>query len=138
MKKLAAKGKTIICTIHQPSSQVFSMFDQVCLLAEGRMAFIGSTSNAMTFLADMGHVCPEHFNPADFYIRTLAVYPGKEEESKKNISAICDAFANSPQYESMEEKVLDEIARYEFLASTSSKHSTSGSSDSVRLHFIGH
>jgi len=28
LKKLAARGKTVICTIHQPSSQVYAMFDR--------------------------------------------------------------------------------------------------------------
>ena len=28
LKEMAEKGKTIICTIHQPSSPVFAMFDQ--------------------------------------------------------------------------------------------------------------
>ncbi len=49
MKNLAKKGKTIICTIHQPSSEIFEMFDKLCLLAEGRLAFIGSLPNAYNF-----------------------------------------------------------------------------------------
>ena len=28
LKNLAAKGHTILCTIHQPSSEVYDMFDQ--------------------------------------------------------------------------------------------------------------
>ncbi len=46
MKKLAENGKTIICTIHQPSSEIFQKFDRLCLLAEGRLAYIGKTSEA--------------------------------------------------------------------------------------------
>ena len=42
-------GKTIVCTIHQPSSQVFAMFDRVLLMAEGRVAFLGETNEAMDF-----------------------------------------------------------------------------------------
>lgn len=50
MKDMAARGKTILCTIHQPSTEVFLMFDQLMLLAEGRLAYIGSSSGAMEFL----------------------------------------------------------------------------------------
>ncbi|KAJ7318621.1 ATPase [Desmophyllum pertusum] len=28
LQQLAAQGRTIICTIHQPSSQVYAMFDR--------------------------------------------------------------------------------------------------------------
>jgi ABC-type multidrug transport system ATPase subunit len=51
MKNLAQKGKTIICTIHQPSSEIFEMFDRLCLLAEGRLAYIGDLPKAVGFFA---------------------------------------------------------------------------------------
>ncbi|VDN44549.1 unnamed protein product [Gongylonema pulchrum] len=37
-------GKTIICTIHQPASDIFEMFDRVLFLANGRVAFLGSSN----------------------------------------------------------------------------------------------
>jgi ABC-type multidrug transport system ATPase subunit len=49
LKDMAAKGKTVVCTIHQPSSEVFEVFDQIMLLADGRTAFLGSTSECMQF-----------------------------------------------------------------------------------------
>ena len=49
MQKLAQQGRTIISTIHQPSSQVFQMFDKLFLLAEGRVAFSGSLEEAKLF-----------------------------------------------------------------------------------------
>ena len=49
MKSLAQNGKTIICTIHQPSSELFEMFDKICLMSEGRLAFIGDKSKANDF-----------------------------------------------------------------------------------------
>ncbi len=49
MKELAKRGKTIICTIHQPSSEIYELFDQLCLLAEGRLAYIGNLRNVNEF-----------------------------------------------------------------------------------------
>ena len=39
----------IMCTIHQPSSQLIAMFDQVLLLAEGRVAFFGQPKESLNF-----------------------------------------------------------------------------------------
>lgn len=49
MKNMATQGKTILCTIHQPSSEVFPMFDKLLLLAEGRVAYMGSSAGATEF-----------------------------------------------------------------------------------------
>jgi ABC-type multidrug transport system ATPase subunit len=126
MKTMAAKGKTVLCTIHQPSSQVFAMFDQLCLLAEGRTAYMGKATEALPFLEKMKFVCPEHFNPADFIIKTLAVYPGREEESRRSIKKICDAFAVSPQAKDLEKNVRVEVKGSNFLQlSVSSSDSVS-------------
>jgi ABC-type multidrug transport system ATPase subunit len=51
MKKLVEKGKTIICTIHQPSSEIFSKFNKLYLLAEGRVAYLGDSKDAPAYFA---------------------------------------------------------------------------------------
>lgn len=49
--RLTKQGTTILCTIHQPSSQLFAMFHKVLLLADGRISFIGSPHEAVTFFS---------------------------------------------------------------------------------------
>ena len=49
MKELASRGKTIICTIHQPSSEIFERFDRLFLMAEGSLAYTGDLINANHF-----------------------------------------------------------------------------------------
>lgn len=41
LKKLANNGITIVITIHQPSSQVYDMFDKLCLMACGKVVYFG-------------------------------------------------------------------------------------------------
>lgn len=48
---LTKKGTTIMCTIHQPSSQIFDMFHSVLLLTEGRICFNGRPSEAISFFS---------------------------------------------------------------------------------------
>ena len=49
MKKMAAEGKTIVCTIHQPSSEIYNLFGSLILLTEGRIAYMGTTKRVLSF-----------------------------------------------------------------------------------------
>uniref|UniRef100_A0A1B0D1T3 Uncharacterized protein n=1 Tax=Phlebotomus papatasi TaxID=29031 RepID=A0A1B0D1T3_PHLPP len=99
LQDLARRGTAIICTIHQPSSELFAMFHEVMLLAEGRVAFMGPPNNALGFFAEHGYVCPDAYNPADFMIGLLATYPGDENSSRRTAHRVCDLFAVSPMAE---------------------------------------
>lgn len=107
MMNLAASGKTIICTIHQPSTSIFKKFDTLCLLSEGRVAYFGPREQCVGFFSDLGYVCPTTFNPADFYIKELAILPTTREASLKKAAAICDAFDDSEQNKVVQEAIKD-------------------------------
>lgn len=95
LKKLSVKGKTIMITIHQPSSELYALFDKLMLMAEGRVAFLGSPHEATTFFETLHAPCPTNYNPADFYVQMLAVVPGHEAQSLDTIRRICDAYSSS-------------------------------------------
>jgi len=97
LKKLAREGRTVVCTIHQPSSHIFSMFDSILLMAEGKTAWLGSPDDAYNFFSTCGHPCPDRYNPADHFIQVLAVVPGMEESCRENIGIICQSYQQSSQ-----------------------------------------
>jgi len=72
MRSLASLGHTIICTIHQPSSEIWSKFDQFMLLAQGSVCYMGEASKAVAYFESIGYPCPPLFNPADFIINMVA------------------------------------------------------------------
>lgn len=43
LKKLASTGCTIIFTMYQSSTEVFGLFDRICLLSNGNTLFFGET-----------------------------------------------------------------------------------------------
>ncbi|GAU97405.1 hypothetical protein RvY_08711-1 [Ramazzottius varieornatus] len=108
VKNLAARGKTVVCTIHQPSSSVFAVFDKFMLLAEGRVAFLGPRVDDIPFFNSIGIHVPEDYNPADFFVHQLAIIPGHEDECRAKAKEICDKFAVSDLGISMKNRV-DEL-----------------------------
>ncbi|VVC34098.1 ABC transporter-like,P-loop containing nucleoside triphosphate hydrolase,AAA+ ATPase domain,ABC [Cinara cedri] len=68
---LAKQGRTVVCTIHQPSSSLFHMFDQVYMLAKGSCIYNGTPRQLVPFLAQVGHVCKPTHNPADYIFEVL-------------------------------------------------------------------
>ncbi|KAG2321703.1 hypothetical protein Bca52824_014916 [Brassica carinata] len=62
------KGKTVVTSIHQPSSRVFQMFDTVLLLSEGRCLFVGKGRDAMAYFDSVGFSPAFPMNPADFLL----------------------------------------------------------------------
>jgi ABC-type multidrug transport system ATPase subunit/ABC-type multidrug transport system permease subunit len=72
MKALARGGRTVVCTIHQPSFQVFEMFDWLIMLDQGRVAYNGEVSRLCKHLAELGAKCPAYVNPADHFMALLS------------------------------------------------------------------
>ncbi|XP_014614696.1 PREDICTED: ATP-binding cassette sub-family G member 1-like isoform X2 [Polistes canadensis] len=68
LKQLALEGRTIICTIHQPSASLFDMIDHLYIVAEGYCVYTGGTHNLVPYLSSLGLRCPTHYNPTDFII----------------------------------------------------------------------
>lgn len=42
LNKLAKSGRTIVATIHQPSSEIFSSFDRLIIMVQGNLVYQGS------------------------------------------------------------------------------------------------
>ncbi|MEW5315593.1 MAG: hypothetical protein WDW38_007010 [Sanguina aurantia] len=73
LKRLAdAKACTVVCTIHQPQSKIFKLFDHLLLLKMGSIVYSGSAQSALTFFAESGFPVPVHENPADHFLDVIS------------------------------------------------------------------
>ncbi|GFP81527.1 ABC transporter g family member 14 [Phtheirospermum japonicum] len=68
VKGLASGGRTVITTIHQPSSRLYHMFDKVVLLSEGCPVYYGPASAALDYFSSIGFSTSVTVNPADLLL----------------------------------------------------------------------
>ncbi|EGZ08256.1 ABC transporter-like protein [Phytophthora sojae] len=74
LRRLAVhEGRTVVATIHQPSSEVFALFDRLELLADGATIYQGKATNVVQYFANCGYECPTFMNPADFFMEKIVV-----------------------------------------------------------------
>lgn len=95
LRKLASSGRTIVSTIHQPRSNIYTMFDFLCLLSEGQVMYFGPAADAVTYFAGLNFRCPPQFNPADYFLDLISVDPRNplaEEKSRKRITYFADEY----------------------------------------------
>ncbi|KAJ6818474.1 ABC transporter G family member 11 [Iris pallida] len=71
LRSLSRDGRTVIASIHQPSSEVFELFDRLFLLSGGKTVYFGQASQAYEFFANAGFPCPSLRNPSDHFLRCI-------------------------------------------------------------------
>ncbi|NXU16019.1 ABCG2 protein, partial [Pardalotus punctatus] len=87
LKRMAKQGKTIIFSIHQPRYSIFRLFDNLTLLAAGRVLYHGPAQRAIEYFQSIGYQCEPYNNPADFFLDVIngdstAVALNKADEHK--------------------------------------------------------
>ena len=57
---------TAVVSLLQPAPETFNLFDDLLLMAEGKIVYHGPRSNVLRFFEDCGFKCPERKGVADF------------------------------------------------------------------------
>ncbi|GMI83244.1 Arabidopsis thaliana ATP-binding cassette G25, ATP-binding casette G25 [Hibiscus trionum] len=95
---LAQKGKTIVTSMHQPSSRVYQLFDSVLVLSEGRSLYFGKGSEAMGYFESIGFSPSFPMNPADFLLdlaNGVCKLDGVSERERPNVKQTLIASYNT-------------------------------------------
>jgi len=109
MRDVTRSNCSVLCTIHQPSSEVFELFDRVLLLSMGEVFFHGSTKDAIKYFNEIGRPVPVNYNPADHYINELSVIPGAEVESKAILAKRFVQFKESNYFSDISSKIKETV-----------------------------
>ncbi|GMG06795.1 unnamed protein product [Aspergillus oryzae] len=89
LQSLAAEGRTIIFTIHQPTSSMWSLFSTCLLLSpDGFPLYSGKASQMCPYFNQAGFECPRVMNPADFFM-DLAAFRGMHDDYETEKQRIC-------------------------------------------------
>ncbi|GAA5975740.1 hypothetical protein JCM11641_005856 [Rhodosporidiobolus odoratus] len=109
LRKLADHGQAILATIHQPSSELFQVFDRLLLLKKGgETVYFGDIGKNSKTLIEYFHArtdkrCEEKDNPAEYILDAIGA--GASAKADKNWSQLWNESDNA-------HKVLDEIDQY--------------------------
>lgn len=71
LNKLAKSGRTVIATIHQPSSEIFTSFDRLVIMVQGNLVYQGPCLSSVDYFRTLGYPIPSRTNPTDFYMKIM-------------------------------------------------------------------
>lgn len=72
LRELARAGRTVICSIHQPSSRLLELIDSVYLLSNGQCLFSGPLDQMVAHFERANYHCPPQYNRADFALEVAS------------------------------------------------------------------
>ncbi|KAF7130517.1 hypothetical protein RHSIM_Rhsim10G0165900 [Rhododendron simsii] len=116
IKLAKQEQRTMVASIHQPSSEVFELFHNLCLLSSGRTVYFGSTSAANEFFTFSGFPCPPLGNPSDHYLRTVNKdfdvdieqgLGGKKMSAVEAINTLVKLYNSSEAYRQVQQRVFE-------------------------------
>ncbi|KAE8148190.1 P-loop containing nucleoside triphosphate hydrolase protein [Aspergillus avenaceus] len=88
LKRLAQEGRTVVVSIHAPRSEIWSLFDNVILLARGSVLYSGASSESLPHFERCGHLLPPFVNPAEFLIDLAAIDNRSEELEASSLARV--------------------------------------------------
>ncbi|KAE8343763.1 hypothetical protein BDV24DRAFT_172446 [Aspergillus arachidicola] len=94
-------GLSTIVTLYQAGNGIYDLFDKVLVLDEGKQVYYGPMSQARPFMEDLGFVCREGSNVADFLTGVTVpterkIRPGYENRFPRNADMLLAEYEKSP------------------------------------------
>lgn len=62
---LIRSGRTVIASIHQPTSEIFKLFDKLMILSSGKVIYFHKAKKVSRYFSSLGIPFPKFMNPSD-------------------------------------------------------------------------
>ncbi|KAJ2492357.1 hypothetical protein IWW37_001536 [Coemansia sp. RSA 2050] len=109
LKDIANAGRTVVTVLHQPSSDMFEIIDDILILFEGRIVYLGERANLVGYLERMGYPCGMYTNPADHVFNavlfegdTVTKGMGDSQRMEQRAESLLAAWQSSPEAATMQ------------------------------------
>lgn len=115
-------GLSSIVTLYQAGNGIYNLFDKVLVLDAGKEVFYGPLAEAKPFMQELGFICADGANVADFLTGVTVpterrIRPEKKKSFPRNAEALRMEYEKSPVYARM-------IAEYDYPDSPSARTNT--------------
>ncbi|PHH91320.1 hypothetical protein CDD83_968 [Cordyceps sp. RAO-2017] len=97
LRQLAKRHNLIvICSIHQPSSSTFNLFDKLLLLSEGKTHYFGAVGDVAEYYEEMGVSIPRRVNTAEFLLELVnADFAEDKALARRRLAELQEAWSGS-------------------------------------------
>mmetsp|Transcript_15704 Transcript_15704/g.28662 ORF Transcript_15704/g.28662 Transcript_15704/m.28662 type:complete len:469 (+) Transcript_15704:1049-2455(+) len=95
VKEQANLGRTVICTLHQPSSQIVEVIDKLIVMSNGHIVYHDLPTNSRSHFEKLGYPFPPVGNPADFLMHIISSRDMVTESIDSRDQKLIDAYSNN-------------------------------------------
>jgi ABC-type multidrug transport system ATPase subunit len=136
LRSLANQNRTVVMTIHQPSQDMFQLFDKALIMAESRVVYFGGVHNCTEFYTDSPYRFhfPATVDPAEFMISAAGGFIPAEDGRTVTTGELAAYYGGSERYLALREmiKSLEQSYASENLLLAQGDGDSSNDRDSIR------
>ena len=92
-------SKTIVTSIHQPSSAMFHQFDKLLMLSDGKVVYFGTPLASLEYLKLQNMPCPEGYNASDHWMDLLVTDSAVDEERMEKVQGTEEYDVDDDEYD---------------------------------------
>eukprot|EP00359_Climacostomum_virens_P005847 CAMPEP_0204901990 /NCGR_PEP_ID=MMETSP1397-20131031/3404_1 /ASSEMBLY_ACC=CAM_ASM_000891 /TAXON_ID=49980 /ORGANISM="Climacostomum Climacostomum virens, Strain Stock W-24" /LENGTH=605 /DNA_ID=CAMNT_0052070429 /DNA_START=798 /DNA_END=2612 /DNA_ORIENTATION=- len=92
IKEQAKLGRTVICTLHQPSSEIVELIDSLIVMTDGHIIYHNTPVKIRGWFEKLGFPFPEYGNPIDFLLHICTKDDERFETREQKNTMLLNAY----------------------------------------------